>query len=403
MKTGSFKLPFPYNMANALGKPLAAAGVNALQLDEASIREKAVKETGLHDFGDPYYEEGFTCIVESADRDANLHPLGRFMARDIITNYLAQRLWLAEKHNEDPDLFAEPIHPPLIITGPARSGTTFLHNLLALDEAHRALPMWQLMHPFPAWEGDGEDPRRATMERTMRFRAPLLPGIDAKHYTEADAAEECLLALGLTFKGLIFPTLIPATGYMEWYLEQEDHEQKYREYRWLLSVFQAEQPALRLALKAPDHLSGLEALIAAVPEAMIVQTHRDPVPCVTSTCSLIYTYYQAMTTELDVRYMVELTLRLFETWYRRSLTFREAHPDRVFDVPFDELVTDPVGVVRGIYSHYSLPWSAEKEATLQAYIARNPENKHGRHTYSADDFGLSEAQIREHLPVAAFA
>ena len=64
---------------------------------------------------------------------------------------------------------------------------------------------------------------------------------------EADSAEECILPLGLTFKGPIFPTLIPASGYMEWYLEQENHIQKYREHRWLLSVFQAEQPALRLA------------------------------------------------------------------------------------------------------------------------------------------------------------
>jgi hypothetical protein len=276
-----------------------------------------------------------------------------------------------------------------------------LHNLLALDEAHRALPMWQLMRPFPAWEGDGEDPRRAKMERTMRFRGPLLPGIDAKHYMEADSAEECILPLGLTFKGLIFPTLIPAIGYMEWYLEQEDHGQKYREYRWLLSVFQAEQPALRLTLKAPDHMSGLEALVAAVPEAMIVQTHRDPVPCVSSACSLIYTYHQAMTAELNVSYMAELVLRLYETWYRRSLAFRDAHPGRLYDVPFDELVADPVGVVRSIYGHFNLPWSAEKEAALQGYITRNPKNKHGRHTYSAADFGLSEAQIRERLPAAS--
>lgn len=41
MKTGNFKLPFPYNLANALSKPLAAAGINPLNLDEASIRATA--------------------------------------------------------------------------------------------------------------------------------------------------------------------------------------------------------------------------------------------------------------------------------------------------------------------------------------------------------------------------
>jgi hypothetical protein len=257
--------------------------------------------------------------------------------------------------------------------------------------------MWQLMRPFPAWEGNEKDPRRAKMEQTMRFRAPLLPGLDAKHYMEADSPEECILSLGLTFKGIIFPTLIPVFGYTEWYLEQEDQAQKYREYRWLLNLFQAEQPALRLTLKAPDHMSGLEALADAVPEAMIVQTHRDPVPCVSSACSLIYTYHQAMTAELDVPYTADLVLRLFETWYRRTLAFRDAHPGRLHDVAFDELVTDPIGVVRGIYKHFNLPWSAENEAALKAYSARNPKNKHGRHTYSAADFGLSDAQIRDRI------
>jgi hypothetical protein len=69
----------------------------------------------------------------------------------------------------------------------------------------------------------------------------------------------------------------------------------------------------------------------------------------------------------------------------------------VYDVPFDELVNDPVGVVRGIYSHFQLPWSDEYETELRAFVARNPKDKHGKHHYQAADFGLTDGEINERL------
>ena len=115
-------------------------------------------------------------------------------------------------------------------------------NLLALDSSHRALPQWLLMRPFPevSRDSDGPDPRFVKMERANRLRQPLLPGIDAIHYSRSSSTpEECILASGLTFNSLIFGTLLPVlSGDMDWYLLQEDNSQKYREYRWLLQVFQ---------------------------------------------------------------------------------------------------------------------------------------------------------------------
>jgi hypothetical protein len=34
---------------------------------------------------------------------------------------------------------------------------------------------------------------------------------------------------------------------------------------------------------------------------------------------------------------------------------------------------------------------------MEAYLADNTQGKHGRHTYSLDDFGLREDEIRERL------
>jgi hypothetical protein len=399
METVRLEMPYSYRAANALAGLLQAAGMPKLRLDEGTLCTAAMKQTGLSDFGNPYYREGFMRLLESAEEDARLHPLGRFMTNDFFTNYLAQRLLLMESLKKEPQIYQQKLVFPLIIVGLARSGTTFLHKMLALDPNHRALPMWQLMYPFPEKPADNNrrDRRQAQMERTMRFRQPLLPGIDAIHYMRADTPEECILVLGLTFNSNIFGTLSPLYGYVEWYLENTGSLQKYEEYSWLLKHFQSQEPEQRLVLKAPAHTGNLEPLTQTIPNAMIIQTHRDPVVSYVSACSLVKTYHLAMSNEVDVPRMAEQCLRLYELWLKRSIEFREAHPGVIYDVFYDGLVSNPIGTVRGIYSNFQLPWSNVYEAELRAFVTSNPKDKHGKHHYKAADFGLTDGEINERL------
>jgi hypothetical protein len=399
MKDSRLNLPLRYKIVNTLGEVFVAARLPILSLDEQTVRDRAMKQAGLTDFGDPYYRNGLVRLLESAEKDANLHPMGRMVTNDLTTSYLVQRLRLVETRRREREIFQKPLIPPLIICGPARSGTTFLHNMLAQDPAHRALPQWLLLRPFP--EGPGNDvdpdPRIALAERGIRFRQPLLPSLDSIHYTRADTYEECILALGLTFNSLIFYTLFPVYSYMEWYLHQEDVSLKYQEYRWLLQVFQSHEPEQRLTLKAPAHTGNLEALLQELPQALLIQTHRDPVACVSSTCSLLYTNHLGAANEIDIQRMADIALDGYEIWGKRNLAFREKNPGVVYDVFFDSLVTDPIGTVWGIYSHFGLPWTEAYESKLKEYIQRNKKDKHGKHRYTASDFGLTEDEIADRL------
>ena len=161
--------------------------------------------------------------------------------------------------------------------------------------------------------------------------------------------------VGIQNNGLIFSLLLPTIDYMEWYLQYEDVDQKYREYRWLLQVFQSQEPAQRLTLKAPAHTGSLEVLTQAVSEVMLIQTHRDLAACVSSACSLVATYHRAVSNEVDLHAMADMTLALYESWCRHSIAFHDAHPGLIYDVLYDDLVADPIGTVRGIYSHFGLP------------------------------------------------
>jgi hypothetical protein len=63
----------------------------------------------------------------------------------------------------------------------------------------------------------------------------------------------------------------------------------YRMYRRLLVHLQGTTPGLRLTLKDPTHALHLQALLKAIPEALVVQTHRDPLECVPSAHKLTMT------------------------------------------------------------------------------------------------------------------
>jgi hypothetical protein len=48
-----------------------------------------------------------------------------------------------------------------------------------------------------------------------------------------------------------------------------------------------------------------------------------------------------------------------------------------------------------VYEHFGLPLGDAARAAFERHAAANPRAKHGRHEYQLDEFGLSEARVRE--------
>lgn len=363
----------------------------------------AQRQAGLSDFGDDYFRVGLRKLVESAENEANLNTIGRYGLREGIVKQLANRLKLVEMEKQAPELFKRPLLPPLIVLGFPRSGTTLLHRLLALDPAGRAIPLWELSAPLP--EGRGAhlltDPadrakRLKWMEAQMKIRVSLGDDLDQKHFIRADSPEECMFMLGQTFHTMLYWVTAPVYSYVEWYGRQERHK-KYADYRRLLQVLQVVDPAKRLVLKAPAHTGGLAELLDMVPEALVVQTHRDPVTCLNSLNSLFATTHRVVTESLDVNRMAAANLELMLVELKRNTAARAKYPGKVFDVHYDSLVEDPLGTVRSVYDYYGLPYTAEFEAAMDCYLAENPKGKHGQHRYNAADFGMTDEYIRERI------
>jgi hypothetical protein len=76
-------------------------------------------------------------------------------------------------------------------------------------------------------------------------------------------------------------------GYYRWLRYAADHRQAYRYHRIFLQHLQSGMPGQWL-LKSPAHLWRLDALVAEYPDALIVQTHRDPLNVISSISALTH-------------------------------------------------------------------------------------------------------------------
>jgi Sulfotransferase family len=101
-------------------------------LESDSLCTEARRRTRLEDFGDPPIEPALTVLVNSLETEADFHPLGRFFMRVHLQELLETRLRLTQTWSGPADLpETSVIEQPIFITGIPRSGSTFLHELLA--------------------------------------------------------------------------------------------------------------------------------------------------------------------------------------------------------------------------------------------------------------------------------
>ena len=389
MTAPAHRKPLRYRLINRLGSGLRRLGLPLARLDPSDLMKAVVSQTGLTDFGDGQFREGLDVLLRSAEQDGRLHFVGRMALQGLVVTALQNRLLIEQAKKQDPLLTTGPLRPPIIVMGLPRSGTTFLHRLLAEDLAGRAVPAWELLRPV---RPEGTDRRRARAARQMRLIHAFAPWADRIHETHPDAPEECMVLMASTFESVIYWAVAPVFEYLRW-LMTRDGRRAYGEYRILLRLLATTAPGRRLVLKSPSHTATLAALCQAIPDAMIVQCHRDPVRAAVSMNSLFRAAHGILSDDVDLHRMAAANVDLLAHTLERNLADRAACADRVVDVDYRELTERPVDVVRGIYERFDLDWSARLEERLRSHVASHPQGKHGAHRYRAADFGLSEADL----------
>lgn len=367
-------------------------------MDVDALEAAAVEATGLEDFGNPSYREGLTVYVESLDAQARLNEVGALALEANLVGNLRNRLRVVDWRATHPEVADEAIVAPLFVIGLPRTGTTLLSALLAEDPRRRALRRWESGDPVPPPETAtfASDPRIEETRVAAQMLDALNPGFKAIHYEPAEGPTECVTLLGQHFTSLLWETIANVPAYGEWLLAT-DQTDAYGYHHDVLQLLQSRAPG-RWSLKSPHHGLALDALLARYPDAHLVVTHRDPVPVVGSLCSLTRSLSGTFSDADHTAYIASHWVDVAEAIVDRTADARDRHPEAAFlDVDYPHLLAEPLTVIRAIYEFDGMELTSAVEERMRAYLADNQQGKFGRHTYSLEEFGLREDEIRERL------
>ena len=391
-------VPTPHVATRALNGLLGL--LPRASLSPAGLIDHARRRTGLTDFGpEGPYEDGLTVLCRALEEEAALTPLGRVLARQMLVQALACQLHLQDWLRREPAILQAPIERPVVIVGMPRTGTTILHELLALDPSNRCPLTWEVAHPFPPPESasHASDPRIARHARELRLSEFLMPGVQNMHRMGAALPQECVAITAQVFVSMQYNTIFRVPSYTRWLEHDADHVRSYRYHRRFLQYLQWRHRGERWVLKSPAHLWTLEALLEVYPDARLVQTHRDPLRIVSSLASMLPTLRRAYSDAADPQTVAREWSRNCASALDASVASRRAgaiRPGQVCDIQFREFMRDPVGEVRRLYAQFDIPFGADIEAAMRRYLADNPATKHGGHSHRFSDTGLDREQER---------
>ena len=314
----------------------------------------------------------------------------------------------ARERQRYPEIAREEITCPVFIVGINRTGTTYLHRLMSRDQRFWALRGYEYTAPrlskgeYATIGCTPDDPRRAWVEDLLNS-SDALELFEGVHDFDADEPSEDFPILSMAFGSwtLIVRFRIPefgrwlaATGSQRAYAH---HRRTMQNITWQHRQRQPEHQGQWL-FKMPFHLMELETLVETYPDALFIQTHREPTQFMGSWNSFVERAHSLVYESQSRETFGAEQLAFMSGMMERAVHFRETHPElehRWMDVNYVDLIEDPFGVVRRIYQHFG--WTLEQAAldAMEEWQFQQAEKRRGekRHRYALEDYGLTPETV----------
>ena len=358
----------------------------------------ARRRTGLTEFGEVQFFEPLQIFLRACFEEADLSFVGRIATRWDVVRFLSNLLRLRDEEVRAPQILDQPITKPIFVSGLPRSGTTFLHSLLAEDSANLVPRVWQLIYPYPPRNNRFvPDLRQRRVARQLRLFRLLAPNFGRMHPIDASSPQECSEITAHMFASLRFDSTYRIPSYRDW-LDKTGHLEAYRFHKRFLQHLQYQSGGVgRWVLKCPDHVFALDAIRAVYPDARLVFVHRDPLAVLLSVARLTETLRQPFTRSID---KLEIGRQDSDRWLAATeLMISAAQEQRaaqeIFHVHYMDLVHDPVGTVTALYQHFGQPLDPSTADRIDRLIEAKPNGGYGAHRSRLEEYGLDAALERE--------
>jgi omega-hydroxy-beta-dihydromenaquinone-9 sulfotransferase len=292
--------------------------------------------------------------------------------------------------------------PPVFIIGHWRTGTTWLHEMLALDTRFVAPTSYECFAPSHAL-------LTAPIWTLSRFRAPKLRPMDGMPvgYERPQEDEFALLNLGERsfLETLAFPNHRPVAadyiGLTKLPCEQASRWTATRSRFFKQVLYRGRRDArrqgrdgsaLRLLLKSPQDTARLRILSRLFPDACFIHLVRNPQDVFASTVKLWTVLGQSQALHKPdwrerpdgTKSLESFVLTTLEQLYENFEASRqEIRAAQFIDVRYEDLTRDPIGELRRVYAHFG--WTDFETMVPRFLTYLRESNIRGGHSYRLPD------------------
>jgi hypothetical protein len=270
---------------------------------------------------------------------------------------------------------------PLFVIGHWRTGTTFLHELLTLDERHSYPNYYECLEPnhFLLTE--------RLITRWLWFLMPSRRPMDNMaagwQRPQEDEFAMCMIGQPSPYLTIAFPNRPPQ--YPE-YLDLEGLSPRARQ-RWqqaflaFLRRLTYKDPR-RVILKSPPHTCRIRTLLELFPDARFVHIVRDPYVVFPSTVNLWKSLYRTHGLQRPTFAGLEeyVTTTFCRLYAKLEETRGLVRPERFFELRYEDLVRDPMGQMEALYAQLELGEFERVRPRLEEYLAKLTGYETNRYT-----------------------
>jgi hypothetical protein len=314
--------------------------------------------------------------------------------------------WLDDQFHKDYQ--QHELHQPVFILGNARSGTTFLHRLMARDRSNFSfMRMWEVyfapsvtqrkifwfVQRIDRWLGRPMQRRLAEQEKQSWFNNP----IHKIGLMEAEEDESILFNIWSSiFTSVIFPhpELVREYAFFDKSVPRRERRQVMRFYKACLQRhLYAHGSEKKLLSKNPTFSPKVDSLYEFFPDAKIIYLVRNPMNTIPSLISWMSFQWKQFCDPAEEYLYKEYLMDLAEEWYRYPLErFKQAPLESYFIVRYEDMVKNPDKKIREIYEHFGFEVSNRFARILRRETRRAKRYK-SKHQYSLKKMGLSKQRI----------
>lgn len=359
---------------------------------------RACDAVGLNDFGPDDFVTPLEVMLDDLVHHARLSRFGHLITPYYLQQILRERLRvqaaISSRGETDSKTNNEASKSPVFILGLPRTGSTLLHELLDLHPTLRAPTFWE-SHHLP--QNSARNIRtKALTYAQVEVVDWLAPTFRRIHKLRAMGPHECVSIQACTFRSMQFHAAFRLPTYDAWMRDEFDWEPAYTWHRRHLDVLS--EVKSRWLLKAPAHMLGIDALVTAYPNARFVQLHRNPSEVIPSMASLSLSLRAMASKRHDPH---ELGHDVAGLWHKGLMAVMAARAKdaalntRFLDIPYRSFITDPLAKLETISNFIDIPFTIGYTNTVQSYLDKHRQHRHGVHKYDLAQFGLTTQTIND--------